>query len=112
MLVSTPIAPIRSSDADVVVLVLPDDGAVLMPPALAVRSVPGAMKPANSVTFTTRAVSDGCVIVILSPATSALSTRVEKTRVRTPLVAGVQTQWESRAHHAVHQLFVTSASLV
>jgi len=87
VLVSAPIAPIRSSSACCVVAVPFDVGAVLVPVAVLVRSstLPAAM-PENSLTLTAFATTEVPLneTVTVLPLTSADVIGAEKTTVRTP----------------------------
>src|SRR5262249_35928024 len=87
LLVSTPIAPMRSSAACCVFAVAFEVGAVLVPVRVLIRSnIETAASPENSFTLTAFAVADGNVTVIVLPDTSAVVMREEKTTVRTPAV--------------------------
>jgi len=86
-LLSTSIAPIKSSLGWLVVAVVPDDGDVLLPVALAVLSrVPDVPRPENSSALIARAASEGCVTVMVFPLTRAAVIGAEKMTLRTPLV--------------------------
>ena len=77
--------PINSSDACAVVVVDPEDGAVLFPvadPTLSTAAV--VAKPENSLAESARAVTLGCVHVMLFPLTNAVATCDDKITVRTP----------------------------
>src|SRR5882724_9445616 len=87
VLVSTPMAPRSSSSGCAVAAVEPEDGALLLPAAVAVwSSALAPLSPENSLALSDRALTDGWVTVMLSPATSAVVTAAEKTTVRTPEV--------------------------
>ena len=79
--------PINSSDACAVVVVAPEDGAVLFPVADATLSTVAVdAKPENSFAESARAVTLGCVQVIVFPLTNAVTTCADKITVRTPVV--------------------------
>jgi hypothetical protein len=80
--------PINSSDACAVVVVAPDDGAVLVPGADATLSTVAVVaKPENSLAESARAATLGCVQVMVFPLTNAVVTCADKITVRTPVVA-------------------------
>src|SRR5437899_13025461 len=60
-----------SSFACLVTAVGPDDAALAVAVAPALRSSAGVRKPVNSATFIARAMADGCVTTIVLPAASA-----------------------------------------
>jgi len=85
---STPNVPISSSSAWFVAAVAAVAGVALLPVPVAVRSRrPAPSTPENTLTLAARAVTEGCVMVIVLPDASAVVTADEKRTVRTPLPA-------------------------
>jgi len=93
---SAPVAPIRSSSANAVVVVVPELGVVLRPGAVEVLSTASLTMPENSAALTAfEPLKLGKVTVIESPFTRAVASVAENTTVRTPVPLPLVPCWMS-----------------